>query len=302
VDDISQPAAPAFQPASPVERPARWTIAPWKRPVMVLVLFTMAVGAGALAGALESGLTPSETVIGAVASALSDSTAHLAFDESIAAGSTNVSVSGSGSVDFTNGSVEESITEPSEGSILTIDVVDVGGIVYVQVPDLSQIDPGKAWLSIDLSALTKDERASGLTSLGSDPAATLRLLEQQGNTVTPIGSSMVDGQSVQGYTVTYNVAAVENAISSSGAPAWLRAAMKRVDLTNETSTVYVNASDQLVRLTNAVGLTLGGATGAVNGSVDFSDYGAAVSISPPPASQVMGFSQFLQSVGGVSDT
>jgi hypothetical protein len=272
----------------------------WKRPVLVLALFTAAVAGGAVAGALGSGLSPSQAVVGAVSSAVTASTAHVNFTEDLASSTGNASVSGSGSIDFVSGNVEESVTEPSEGELVTINIVYLGGIVYVQVPQLSQIDPGKSWLSINLLALTKDEKASGLANLGADPAAALQLLGEQGNTVSPLGSSTIDGQSVQGYAVTYNVSAIEHSIADSSLPSWMQSALKQITLTHESSTVYVNGSDELVRIANAVGLSSADVSGTVSGSVDFTDYGAPVSITAPPSDQVVSFSQFLQSIGGSS--
>ncbi len=302
MDDISPaPDAPgAAPPRDATPAPARSALPVWKRPVLVLALFTAAVGGGAVAGALGSGLSPGEAVVGAVSSALSESTAHLHFTETLVSSSGHASVSGSGAIDFASGAAQESVTEPAQGGVVTIHIVYLGGIVYVQVPQLGAIDPGKSWVSIDLSALTKDEQASGLDNLGADPAAALQALEEQGNAVSSLGSSTVDGQAVQGYAVSYDVSAIEHEIAGSSLPSWMRAELKEVSLSHESSTVYVNGSDQLVRLTHAVGLSASGVSGTESGSVDFSDYGAPVSIAGPPSDQVVSFSQFLQSVGGSS--
>lgn len=280
--------------------PRRSAIPPWKRPAAVLVLCTAAVAGGGVGGVVESGLNPAETVSGAVASALGGSTASLSIHESVSEGGNTLSIAGSGVVDFANGDAEESVTEPSAGAGATVEVVEAGSVVYVRVPQLGQVDPGKSWLSIDFSALSKDERAAGLSGLGLDPASALRLIGAQGNTVSPLGSSTVDGQSVQGYAISYNVAAIENEFAATGLPAWERSLLAQVDLTKETSTVYVNSSDQLVRVANAIGLTAGEQAGTANGWVDFSDYGAPVSVSAPPAGEVVPFAQFLQSLGGMA--
>ncbi len=273
----------------------RSRVPPSKGPAMVLALFAAAVTGGAIGGALWSGLTPGEAVSGAVAAALNANTAHLSLHGAIGGSS---SISGTGSIDFSTGALSATLTGPLGSSPGTIDVVYASSTVYVQIPQLSQIDPGKSWLAIDVRSLAKDQQVSGLPTLGADPAAALRLLEAQGNKVTPLGASTVDGQSVTGYAIDYNVPAIENDLRNAQLPAADQALINDLKVSNATAQVYIDSSDELVRVSNALGISVAGHSGATTASVDFTDYGAPVSIKAPPPGEVVRFSQFLQSLGG----
>ena len=133
--------------------------------------------------------------------------------------------------------------------------------------------------------------------------ATLQALAQQGNSVSDLGPSVVDGQSVQGYAVTLDPAVVKRELNQADLPAWLRALASKVTLGRAAQNVYLDAGGNLVRLSSDITERAGSAGPIkVQESLDFSDYGAPVSISTPPADQVIPFSQFLQLAGQSSAT
>ncbi|HEX4862921.1 MAG TPA: hypothetical protein VFV02_02540, partial [Acidimicrobiales bacterium] len=184
---------------------------------------------------------------------------------------------------------------------LPIHLIYLGGTIYEGFPQISQLVPGKSWLSLDLSGLSSAAGSGGALNLGGNPAAMLRLLSQQGNNVVPLGSSKVNGVSVNGYRVTFDPAAMQRQLDSADIPSWMRGAISQVNLQNATETVFIDAAGQLRRTTMHVDVNgPSGKSASVDETFDLSDYGVPVSISAPPASQVVDIQQFLQSVGSSS--
>ncbi len=150
-------------------------------------------------------------------------------------------------------------------------------------------------MSLDLSSLqSAGAQSSSTFSAGDNPTAMLRLLAQQGNTVVPLGSSTVDGTSVQGYAVTLDPAAIKAELANAKLPSWMTAALSQVDIERTSMKVYVDASGLLRRVGFDITESASSAKVDVDESLDFSDYGAPVSVSAPPADQVASFEQFIQ--------
>jgi hypothetical protein len=110
----------------------------------------------------------------------------------------------------------------------------------------------------------------------------------------PLGTSTVDGQTVQGYSVTINPSVVQGELASANLPAWMKKAASQVTFGSGTEKVYINGST-LVRMTCTVSesTTTAGAI-MVSESLDFANYGSPVTITAPPASETLPFSKFLQ--------
>jgi hypothetical protein len=174
--------------------------------------------------------------------------------------------------------------------------------MYESIPGLAQLVPGKTWLSIDVSSL---QRAAGQdpSTLGSisNPSEMLRVLAQQGNTVAPLGSSSIGGVDVQGYSVTFDPSSIKSRLAH--APSWMQQALTAVNFQDLKLNVFVDGSGLLRRMTMHMKLAAASA-GAVSAdvSLDFSDLGTPVSVSAPPADQVVGFEQFVQAAQGAASS
>jgi hypothetical protein len=180
--------------------------------------------------------------------------------------------------------------------------VYVDGSVYENIPGLDQVIPGKSWVSVDLSSLG-DSTSQSPSSLGTgdNPTAMLRLLTQQGNTVVPLGSSTLDGTSVQGYSVTLDSSAIKAKLAQAKLPSWMTSALSQVDIQNTTFKVYVDGAGLLRRM--SVGFTMSaGSAGnvSVDETLDFSDYGSTVTVSAPPSDQVATLQQVLEAAQAAS--
>jgi hypothetical protein len=269
-----------------------------KRPVVAIVTALVVVVAtiGVSVGLVGGGKSAEAEVIAAVNSAMADRTAQLNMNLSISAAGHDVGGTGSGAIDFSQNAIEVNFTIDTAGQQVPIQEEYLGGVLYESIPGLDQLVPGKSWISLDMSGL---QQAAGqnptAAGIGSNPAAMLRVLAQQGNTVVPLGSSTVDGVSVQGYSVAIDAAAIRAKLSQGHLPSWMQQALSKVNLGDMRIKVFVDGAGLLRRMTMHMALS-----SASNGSVtidagmDFSGYGTPVTVTAPPSDQVVSFQDFLR--------
>ena len=283
----------------PPRRRRRWPIglaAISAAGVIALVLALFASGASRTANAQA-------TVVASVNHAITSKTAQATLTMNVNSG--QMTGNGAGTIDFTNGAMDMTmgLNLGSAERPFSIHLIYLGGTIYENLAQISALYPGKSWVSVDLSALTNAAGGTSDLNLGGNPAAMLRLLTAQGATVTPTGSSTINGVKVNGYAVTIDPAFIEKQISSANLPSWMRAAVSKVSFQSATQTVFIDGSgnlrrDSLHMVIDAPSVPAGSA--AIDETLDLSNYGVPVSISAPPASQVVDFQQFLQDAAGQS--
>ncbi len=182
--------------------------------------------------------------------------------------------------------------------------VYVAGSVYEQIPGIDQLIPGKSWISLDLSSLQSAVGSQGTSAFGTgdNPTALLRLLAQQGNNVVALGPSTVDGTSVQGYEVTLDPAAHQGGVGARQAALVDDRRTERGRHPDDHAQGVRRRLGPLATLQLGMDETVASAGKvAVDESLDFSRYGAPVSVSAPPADQVASFEQFLQEAQAAGD-
>ncbi len=244
---------------------------------------------------VSGGKSAEAAVIDSVNSTLADRTAHVSMDMTVHSPSSTVTESGTGGIDFSQNALQLQFTVDEAGQKVPLTALYIGGSVYESIAGLDQLVPGKSWISLDLGSLATSTQSSSALGTGNNPTATLRLLAEQGNTVVPLGPSSIDGTAVQGYSVTLNVARIESQLAHANLPSWISSALSQVNIESVTNDVYVDGTGLLRRY--SVSLTESApskGTLTLDESLDFSDYGAPVTVSAPPAAQVMTFEQFLQ--------
>jgi hypothetical protein len=263
--------------------------------VCVAVSVVVVLGGGATTNA-------SAAVIDAVNSSLAGKTAHVTLTESVQEAGQGFTVNGTGTIDFNQNALDLQASGNVAGQQLNLELMYVGGTMYLQIPGISQVEPGRSWVSLDLSSIANQSGGGGAGALGSggNPTATLQLLAQQGNTVTPIGSSTVDGVDVQGYQVTLSRAAIEAELAKANLPSWMRQAASNVNIGDTSYKVYVDGHGLLRREAISMQIGVSSQQAAVSVQMDFTDYGAPVNVQAPPADQVVDFSTFLQDAQAAS--
>jgi hypothetical protein len=218
-------------------------------------------------------------VVAAVDSALAGRSADIALSGSGSTAGNSFSMTGTGAIDFTQNALQVSVDAAAGAQHVSEQIVYLNKVIYVGLGSaIGQIVPGKSWVSLNLSQLSSTGGASSLglgNTLGSDAAAALSALRQAGNAATDLGSSTVDDVRVEGYSV-------------------------QITNLNLGYKVFVDSAGQLVRLTTDVNETLAGQSLTETATMDFSNYGTPVSVTPPPAGDVAPLPSFLKAAMSLS--
>lgn len=259
----------------------------------VSAIVALAIVGGVLAAVIGAPPNADATVISAVDHALGNKTALVSMNESVTSAGKSFSFNGTGAFDFSQNAMQIDLGGSVNGQRVDVDALYLGGIVYENIAGISQLAPGKSWLSLNLSSLTQSA-ATSTSGLGDDPIAALSALAQQGATVVDLGPSTVDGQSVEGYSVTLNPSTIQSEIQKAKFPAWMQSAVSSMAVNSTSEKVFISG-DSLVQVSIASSVSTSTAgTVTLNESLDLSDYGTPVTITAPPAGQVIPFSQFLK--------
>jgi hypothetical protein len=245
-----------------------------------------------------AGVAPANFVVSSTQTTLSQHTADIAISGTVSANGKSIPMHGTGTADFDTNSFEADISLASganasvEHDLVVADHVYIG--LTVNGTNASAITGGPEWISVPLA----DQNASSLGAGNVDPLDQLKLLEQRGATVVPLGTSTVDGLTVSGYAVTFSAAVFQQreqqevkalGLSPSEAQQVLSAAEA---LGPPRLNVYFDGSGLL----RQESVSLGGGSSLISGSVQmtFSNFGTPVTIEPPASSDVIAYSQFAQ--------
>jgi hypothetical protein len=266
--------------------------------VGVAALAVVALVGGVLIENHGSGSDADAAIVKAADGALAGKSAHVAVTGTIQAGATTVTATGTGSVDFTTSAMDMDMDVNESGQQIDEQVIYLGGMVYEGIPQIAQVDPGKSWLSLDLTSL-EQSAGQGTSPLEGNPLAMLHALAQQGNAVVDQGATTWNGQSVERYTVTVNPAVVQGKMEKANLPDWMKQVVSQISVKGDSLVVYINGAGDLAGETVTTSETVGAKTVAVHESYDFSDYGTPVAaITAPPADQVVSFDDFLKLTEG----
>jgi len=268
---------------------------PRRRLASAMAALVVVAAVGTVIVVIGAGKSAQAAVIDSVNSTIADRTAHVRMNLTEHSPKFNVTGTGTGGIDFSQNALELKMTIDAAGQQVPVTGLYVGGSVYESIAGLDQLVPGKSWISIDLGSLATSSQSSNAFGTGSNPTAMLRLLAVQGNTVVPLGSSTIDGTPVQGYSVKLNASNIESQLAHANLPAWITSALSKVDIESVTNKVFIDSSGLLRRYSMSMAETVASAGQVdLDESLDFSDYGTSVTVSAPPAGEVISFDQFLQ--------
>lgn len=284
---------------------------PSRRPELVLgILAVLLAVAGAVIpftgmGATGRGPTNAHAAMSrALTSTMDESTMHATFTATVTAAGKTVQLTGTARSDRASKSGAANVNVQATGHHMAVSVVITGGQIYLQLPQISQVEPGKSWLSFPEPATgasgvgTAGGTGSGLSpgTLGqmANLGTFLQLLRQSGATVQTLGASTLSGTPVDGYRVKMDGAAVEAAIAKSGLPQAAQQALSAITVSSLDFTVYTGGG--LLRGVDvdaeanvaSIGIT-------VKATLRLDDYGQPVTVQPPPATATVTFGQVEKS-------
>ncbi len=269
-------------------------------------LFLVAVSSSALAAASCSssggavpgaGIRPVDFVATSAQNTIAQRTADVTLGGSISAAGTTVPIAGGGKIDFTTHQSTLSFHAEAQGQQISAQVLSAGGTIYLGFNfgsvSVSSLVPGKQWVSLSLGTGGQSDQLGST----SDPTEQLQMLENRGNTVRPLGQKTIDGTTVSGYAVTPTREAIDQALQKFASASHLSQAqlaqLEQGAARTAPPTIDVWFDNQgLLRRMN-IDLAAGGvAHGTVTATFDH--YGVPVSVSAPPASETISYSDFLK--------
>ena len=171
-----------------------------------------------------------------------------------------------------------------------------GLVAYMRMPFLaSELPAGKEWVRLDLAAAARLQGVdlADLRSFasGSDPRETLDFLRSVSGEVTRVGTEDVRGvPSVHYFAIVDWQKALRKAANEAGQPGLLQQLQSLGgSMQNVPVDVWVDADNLVRRMTMEFSFSSpdGQQQATASMSMELFDYGTAVSVEPPPASDVV---------------
>jgi hypothetical protein len=260
------------------------------------IAFAIVLAASGGPGVPGAGIAPADFVVSSTQNTLAQHTADVVFSGSVTVAGHDVPLNGTGQADFSTNGFSATLSETAAGtSLVERELADAGHLymgMTIDGHDMSEFTGGARWISIPTPGA-----GSSSPGVGSvDPLSQIQLLEKKGATVVRLGTSVIDGDTVSGYSVTPSPSQVQQSLQQEFAAGQFTPAQQQQILDASkalgtfSSDVWVDSSGLLRRETVNVGGGTSGATGKVD--VTFSNFGTPVTIEPPAAGDVISFSQF----------
>jgi hypothetical protein len=262
----------------------------------------MAVAGCGSSGSSATSNQPAQAVLTAYTATVKAKTAKVTFRESVSSTSTSgsnesLNVTGAGVIDLTHQGFSLQLNSPSGGSE---QIIETGGTVYVKVPPTSQSQiPGdKPWVSVNLNQVDEAKLGKSLTQLSTEnsdnPAQILSNLAGVSNSVVKVGVATIDGVNTTEYKATVNLAKEAARVTAKDGPKAGQAVSQEAQALGTKILpvlAWVDSKGLVRQISEKVPIPAASA-GATNGSgtatitMTFSDFGAPIVLTPPPASQV----------------
>jgi hypothetical protein len=270
--------------------------------VLVLALatilgVTLSIGGPAVPGA---GMTPTAFVLSATHTTLAHRTADLVITGSVTKSGTSVAIRGTGQADLAAGAMTANLTADGPGESLIERELVTDGHFYMGMTingtSVSTITGGKHWIELPLPI---NGSTSSLGSGTVDPFNQLQLLAKRGNTIRPLGTSVIGGVAVVGFAITPSRQTMDQDIQNEIASEHLSAAaQKQLEqgshlFSSFTMDVWFDASGLLRRMGADIDTT---STSTGKFIMTFDNYGTPVNISPPVPGDVISYSAFATAV------
>jgi hypothetical protein len=171
-------------------------------------------------------------------------------------------------------------------------VLDGGGaspLLYMQLPALDKYLNGKTWVKADLGALAQ-ERGIDLNQLfqaagNEDPTKALQMLQSVGN-VSKAGTAAIDGVDTTEYRGTVDVQKAAAALGPS-----YEKLLSGSKVTSIPVDVWIGSDGLVRRLHENLSYDVNGTQATTDLTMNLTDFGAPVTVTTPPADQVIDLSQ-----------
>ena len=306
-EGFAAPAAPeAPAPAAAEAVPPAVPRSHQRLRLAVISLALVLVAGGIIGGIVSStgtppppgaGVSPAAFVVSSTQTTLNQHSADMDLTGSVSVDGHTVPLQGTGSADFDTNAFEADISIDSGSQSVVEHELIVDHAFYLGInadgQNLSVLTGGPQWVQVPIP----DQQSSSLGAGYINPLDQLKLLEQRGATVVPIGTSTVNGYTVSGYAATFTPAALQQReqqeVQQEVQSGELTAAQAQQALSEAhalgTPTIRVYFDGAGLLREESVSLQ-GSTTGTV--AMTFSNYGTPVTIQPPASNEIVSFNQF----------
>jgi hypothetical protein len=158
-------------------------------------------------------------------------------------------------------------------------------ILYMQLPALDKYLNGKTWMKADLAALAQKagvDLGQLLQQAGSqDPTKALQMLESVGN-VSKAGTATIDGVDTTEYSGTIDVQKAAAALGPE-----VEKVLAQSSITTIPVDVWIGSDGLVRRMHDTISYTENGMQATTDLTLDLTDFGTQVTVTPPPADQTV---------------
>ncbi len=265
----------------------------------VAAAIVLGVALAIVGGAGPGSTDAAAQVMRSARTTLAARTADLQIMGSLSDNGQTIPITGSGYADLSAGLETMTFNFSSSGTNLQETEVLNGSALYLQLIEndqnlINQLVPGKAWVQLPINTAASSGLGEGTPNIFTQ----LQLLTAQGNTVTSLGSSNINGEAVNGYQVIITKKAMASGLKRAEADggvdaAAIKEALSKVSIAPPEVDVWIDSSGLLQRERAVISISTGGTTVGGDIDVDFSNYGTQTAVTVPAASQVAPYSSFL---------
>jgi hypothetical protein len=262
-------------------------------PFTLLAILTIAAVLAALF-AVRGSTAPSEALASAMNNSLHLKSAAFTMSVGIAEAGSTATITSEGTTSFVTSDTRQAMQIVSGSQRISEQVVSDGPEIYVHLVGgiIAKIAPGKSWVSVPSGQSAGSSVAQGGVSGNTD--AILKVLSSPGNYVSDLGSSHEDGHDVHLYSVHLTRSQINSDIAKEHLPQFMRQAVALIHIPAVTYTLAINGANQLTQLRAALHLQTDGQSVTEHITEGFSHYGAKVTVTAPPANEVIPLQKFLQ--------
>ena len=238
-------------------------------------------------------LTPASVVLAALTKASSDNS--VTVNGTVTGGTSGITTKMQGVEEFQP--LKSSLTIDTSGGTaggMTLSAIFDGSNYFIKSPTLSALGGGKTWLELNLGSLgtgSGNPLASLTGSLKTQsPTDQMSALLGSGD-LTSVGTETVDGVQATHYSGTLTAAQATALAAGNGLTAAQVAQIKSLftssGIQTEKMDVWVGPDSLPVRVVSTIDSS---SLGTTTSTFDFTNWGAPVTITDPPADQVGQFS------------
>jgi hypothetical protein len=234
---------------------------------------------------------------------LAEQTADLTMSGTIAVAGKSFTVSAAGQTDLSTDAMSFDLHFNSSLGPLDEKEILVNGSLYLALSANGKSlipQTGRSWIQMPF------QQSASADLAGSDPVSSLSLLEQEGSTVRPLGTRLIDGVTCTGYAVTPNKQMMLAGARAEQAKLGISSATANQEvqliqgMIPPTITLWIDAQNLVREMSINLEMNVVGSSASTNMVVDFSHYGAPVTVTAPPASDTISYTTFLQNLSHLS--